>query len=85
MACSLYRLSYKQTSHPPKSNVAVQDHVSVQPQLFRCEQTTVQDHVQAQTCFCTNLVSTFISCCQGYSRVIKVIQFLPVYIIIITR
>ncbi len=28
---------------------------------------------------------SFISRCQGYSRVIKVIQFLPVYIFIITQ
>ncbi len=30
-------------------------------------------------------INSLISRCQGYSRVIKVIQFLPVYIFIITR
>ncbi len=32
-----------------------------------------------------NRICKLISRCQGYSRVIKVIQFLPVYIFIITR
>ncbi len=36
------------------------------------------------TCTCIPS-SLFISRCQGYSRVIKLIQFLPVYIFIITR
>ncbi len=33
----------------------------------------------------TRYIRYIISRCQGYSRVIKVIQFLPVYIFIITR
>ncbi len=48
--------------------------------LMVCERAWRQKH-----CIIYKFVHILISRCQGYSRVIKVIQFLPVYTFIITR